>query len=42
METGWLPDTPIDDNVLRQFLFNRPGFKRMGFLAPMRFTMWAR
>src|SRR5437016_6154222 len=22
-ETGWLPDTPIDDTVLRRFLFNQ-------------------
>lgn len=23
LETGWLPDTPVDDSLLRQFLFNQ-------------------
>lgn len=25
LETGWLPDTPIDDTLLRQFLHNQAG-----------------
>jgi hypothetical protein len=25
LETGWLPDTPVTDNLLRQFVFNQAG-----------------
>lgn len=23
LETGWLPDTPVDDTLLRQFIFSQ-------------------
>jgi hypothetical protein len=25
LETGWRPDTPVTDDLLRQFLFNQAG-----------------
>jgi hypothetical protein len=30
LETGWLPDTPVDDTLLRQFLFNQGEVNAIG------------
>lgn len=33
LESGWLPDTPVDDSLLRQFLFNQAEVNQITALA---------